>query len=113
MVKITQFRYYNQNNSNNYPFTTWQEYCSDTSFKSYRPIHQFGIQTLPGTKIYLNQSSNPIIIGATGMYEIDCDNTTAILNSFRIDQSSMTTIENLDNGYLIIDLVYGKESEDE
>lgn len=113
MTKITQFRYYAKNNPNNYPFNTWEHYCSDSSFKSYRPIQSFGIQTLPGTRIYLNQSSNPIIIGATGIFEIDCRNTTAILNSFRIEQSSMETIEQLDNGYLVIDLVYGKEEDDE
>jgi len=30
----------------------------------------------------------------------------AILNSFRIEQNSMKTINDLPNGYLIIDLVY-------
>lgn len=113
MAKVTQFRYYGENNVNNYPFDKWQYYCVDESFKNYRPIHQFGIQTLPGTKIYLNQSNNPIIIGSTGIFEIDCDNTTAILNSFRIEQKSMEIIDNLANGYLLIDLVYGKDSSEE
>lgn len=113
MQKIRQFRYYSENNPNNFPYNKWQYYCVNESFKDYRPIHQFGIQTLPGTKIFLNQSNSPIIIGSSGMYEIDCDNTTAILNSFRIEQASMENINNLDGGYLIIDLVYGKDSPEE
>lgn len=111
MAKMTQFRYYGQNNPNNSPFASWQNYCVGESFQSYSPIHQFGIQTLPGTKIFLNQSLNPIIIGATGIYEINCDTTTASITSFRVEQSSMQTINNLPNGYLVIDLVYGEEED--
>jgi hypothetical protein len=35
------------------------------------PIVQLGIQSVPGTKFYLNGSNNPIIIGNTGIYELD------------------------------------------
>lgn len=112
MIRIAQLRYYSDGNENNYPYSSYEQFCTETSFKNYRPIHQFGVQTLPGTKLYLNQSQNPIIIGATGIFEIDCNNTTATLNSFRFEQSSMETIRDLSNGYLIIDLVYGDEEED-
>lgn len=113
MVRIVQFRYYDDDNPNNFPAEgTYSFFCTDASFSRYKPIHQFGIQTLPGTKIYLNQSYNPIVIGSTGIFEIDCDNTTATLNSFRVEEASMTTIKNNPNGYLIIDIVYGEKGED-
>lgn len=115
MAKMAQFRYYSDDNPNNsYPAVESENYsvfCADTAFRGYAPIHQFGIQTLPGTKIYINQSQNPIIIGGTGMLEIDCDATTATINTFRIDQSSMEIIRNLPNGYLVIDIVYGSEED--
>ena len=111
MVRMAQFRYYKENNANNFPDSSYTFFCTEASFSNYKPIHQFGIQTLPGTKIYLNQSHNPIIIGSTGIFEIDCDNTTAILNSFRIAEESMITIRDNPGGYLIIDIVYGEEEE--
>ena len=113
MAKITQFRFYSNNNANNYPFTNYQNYISGGSFTGYQPIHQLGIQTLPGTKVYFNQSINPVVVGGTGVYEIDCTGTGARIYNFRIDQASMETINNLPNGYLIIDLVYGDQQDEE
>lgn len=111
MTRIAQFRFYSDGHENNYPFKNYQNYCSSESFGYYRPIHQLGIQTLPGTKIYLNQSLNPIVIGGTGVYEIDCTGTGATITSFRVEQASMETINNLPNGYLIIDIVYGDKED--
>lgn len=109
-LQIKQFRFYNNDNPNNAPVVAnWKYYCDDTSFRYFAPIYQLGIQTLPGTKIYLNQSTTPIIIGASGVYELDLDGTTAILNSIRVEPSSMETINNIENAFLIIDIVYGGE----
>lgn len=116
--QIKQFRFYNYNetentqNPNNAPqVSSWRYYCDDSSFRNFAPIHQFGIQTLPGTKVYLNQSTTPIIIGATGVYELNLEGTTGILNSLRIDPVSMKAINDIDNAYLIIDIVYGGKGE--
>lgn len=107
-TRITQFRYYAEGNENNFPQeNSWPSYCSQETFKKYSPILQLGIQTLPGTKIYINSSINPIIIGATGIFELDVTNTSASINGLRVDQTSMELIRDLPNGYLIIDLVYG------
>lgn len=115
MAKIAQFRYYSSNSKNagqNFPTDyTYQNFCVNESFAGYNPIRQFGIQTIPGTKIYLNASQNPIVIGSTGIFEIDCQNTTANITTFRVAEDSMKTIDNLENGYLIIDIVYGEEKE--
>lgn len=104
--KIKQLRYYFDGCPKNAGYTSMDQYCDETSFSYFAPIEQLGIQSLPGTKFYLNQSLDPIIIGGTGIYELDLRNTTAILSSLRFDKESMETIQNLDNGFLIIDLVY-------
>lgn len=111
-TRITQFRYYAEGNENNFPKeNSWPSYCSQETFKKYSPISQLGIQTLPGTKIYINSSINPIIIGATGIFELDVTKTSAVINGLRVDQASMELIRDLENGYIIIDLVHGEQED--
>lgn len=110
-LKIKQFRFYENGSSKNAPAVeNYNFYCTETSFTQYAPIQQLGIQTLPGTKFYLNQSVDPIIVGGTGIYEIDLRNTTAILGSIRFDQQSMISINNNPNGFLLMDFVYSGEA---
>lgn len=108
MASIAQIRYYDDNNSlNSQDFNSYTVFCGDTSFVKYSPIRHLGIQTLPGTRVFLNQSITPIIIGATGIYELDIrEDSTAILHSIRFDENSMKTIRDMPNGFLIIDIVY-------
>lgn len=106
--KIHQFRYYSENNPNNYPQDwSWPVYCSTDTFKKYSPIMQLGIQTLPGVKFYLNSNTNPVIVGSTGIFELDITSTSGSIASLRIEQDSMEEINQLENGYLIIDMVCG------
>lgn len=111
MTKIYQFRFYAEGNPNNNPTWSWRKYCLADTFKSYSPIISLGIQTLPGTKIYLNNSIQPIIIGNSGIFELDVRNTSASISNIRIDQESMETIKNMTNGYIIIDIVYEEQEE--
>jgi hypothetical protein len=70
--KVTQIRYYTDGSNNNYPNNvTYRNLVSGTIFNEYRPIVQLGIQALPGTKFYLNGNNMPIVIGNTGIYELD------------------------------------------
>lgn len=104
--KIKQIRYYQDNNSNNYPENvTSRNLISGTIFSVYTPILQLGIQSLPGTKFYLNGSSNPIIIGSTGIYELNLQGLIKI-NALQFDSRSLKTIQNNTNAYLIIDILY-------
>lgn len=109
--KVVQYRYYGEGNENNYP-----KDASATSFVNgsaflHMPILQLGIQTLPGVKIHINsQTSTPVIIGATGIYELDLSNNVEI-NSLYIDAFSMENIQSNPNSYLIIDTVYESEGE--
>jgi len=66
---------------------------------------QIGIQTLPGTKIYLNAHTIPVIIGATGIYELSVDGLSQI-TSVQFDNASLQIIENNPNAYVIIDYIY-------
>ena len=110
-TRMLQFRYYYDGNENNNPNWKWQLYCTANSFKKYSPITAIGVQTLPGTKIYLNGSITPIIIGNSGIFELDVANTSATINNFRVDQESMKLIRDLQNGYIIIDIVYEEQKE--
>lgn len=106
---IKQYRYYTDNNTtNNQPTNvTSQSYVSGKVFENDNcfPILQLGIQTLPGTKFYLNNAERPIIVGATGIYELDIDGLAEIVK-LTFDYTSMETIKNSDTGHLIVDIVY-------
>ena len=82
-------------------------------FADKTPIYQLGIQALPGTKFFLNGGIDPVIIGATGIYELDLQDKASI-SALRFDAESMKTIEkagDAGNGFLIVDIVYEGEEE--
>ena len=102
--KIIQYRYYSDENPNNYPVNSvYKDYVQGVIFAQTMPILQLGIQTIPGAKFRLN-TGDPIIIGSTGIYELDLNNKTEI-TSLTFDADTMLAIQNL-NAYLIIDVVY-------
>lgn len=122
--RIKQFRYYNDTAdgvSKNQPSqvvgedgglidTTYQHYVSGLVFGDNFPVLQLGIQALPGTKFKLNNAVDPIIIGLTGIYELDLVGQTEI-TAIQFDADSMVNINNNNNAYLIVDIIYddGKE----
>lgn len=110
---MTQFRYYADENNNNSPNWRWTQYCATESFKAYSPILSLGVQTLPGTKFFINDSLTPIIIGNSGIFELDVSNTSVSINNIRFDQQSMETISSKQNGYLLIDVIYEDQKERE
>ena len=105
-----QFRYYNEKNENNSPFgiINKDKLTDGTAFNKYYPIIQLGIQSLPGVQFKLNHSDTSIIIGSTGIYELDLEGYTEITN-LEFDAQSFTSIENNPNGHLIIDIISNKE----
>ena len=120
--KIKQFRYYDDTNNlgKSSPSVitidgadtnvSYAHYVSGVVFGECFPVLQFGIQSLPGTKFYLNNGNDPIIIGSTGIYELDLEGQTEI-TQIQMDGGSMKTINDNDSAYLIIDIIYdnGKE----
>lgn len=113
--KLQQFRFYASGNSNNNPTSNPIDFFSGDSgvgLNAYMPITHLGIQTLPGVKFYLNANTEtPIVVGVTGIYELDMAGTTGIINSIRFDPNSINNISSTPEGYLIVDIIY--ETEDE
>ena len=117
--KVKQFRYYNDESSEtsrNYPSKVdgkavdYALYVNGQVFGSCYPVLQLGVQALPGTKFYLNEAVDPVIIGQTGIYELDLANGVQI-TKIQVDSQSMKKIRDNDNAYLLIDIIYddGKE----
>jgi hypothetical protein len=112
--KVKQFRYYNDGSSEtsrNQPSyvedeqLTLYHYVSGKVFEDSVPILQLGIQAFPGTKFYLNNAIDSVIIGSTGIFELTLDGQTQI-SSLQFDVTSMKTINENENAYLIVDIVY-------
>ena len=80
--------------------------------RNYMPLFQVGIRALPGTKVYFNNNSNPVIIGFNGVFELDLSNSSGgVITSLSIDQNSLKEIEENDSAYLIIDMVYADQGD--
>lgn len=109
--KIKQFRYYGEGNSKNEPSgLSMRSLISGSAFTSptkYVPILQLGIQGLPGTKFYINNAYNPVIIGHTGIYELDLNGLSEI-TALNFDSKILQTINSNSSGnnYLIVDIMY-------
>ena len=110
--RVMQFRFYSDGSTMNYPDgCTQARLLSGAVFDSYTPILQLGIQSLPGTRFYLNNSLvDPIIIGSTGIYELDVDGLTEITH-LSFHSESLETISRNPNASLIVDIVYDDKKE--
>lgn len=121
--KVCQLRYFGDNNriynqpnldlhenEINYPETlTKTRLQSGTAFIEYTPIIQLGVQSLPGTQFRLNANLDPIVVGTTGIYELDLADSSSVITSIQFEKKSLELIEANDNAYLIIDIVYEEE----
>ncbi len=107
--QVGQIRWFGPGVKNNYPATlTLDMLRNGTAFPRTYPIVQLGVQTLPGTKFYLNASETPIVVGATGIYELSVEGL-ANITSIMFDNGSLETIGNNQNAYIIIDFIYETE----
>lgn len=103
--QIMQFRYYGDNNEKNYPRVDIRSsLISGSLFEEYTPIIQLGVQSFPGTQFYLNNSNTEIIIGSTGIYELDLEGYAEI-SHMHFDEKSLAIIDERPNAYLIIDII--------
>lgn len=87
-----------------------QDLVSGHAFDGKFPIEKLGIQAIPGTKFYLNGSWKPVMIGSTGIYELDLPNKVSI-SALRFDANSIRTIKEADDAIkaglsLLVDIVY-------
>lgn len=104
--KVKQIRYYGDNNAQNSEGVRFNSLTGGDAFSKYMPVLQLGVQALPGTRFFLNgDNKNPIIIGGTGIYELDL-NGEAEINSLQFAAASVNAIRNNNNAYLIVDMIY-------
>ena len=108
--KIMQYRFFEENGDQNQPNTSYEmitknNLINGAIFSNRTPITQLGIQTLPGTKFYLNNSVDPVEVGITGIYELDLEGISYI-TSIKFDKASMNLINQNTNAYLIVDILY-------
>lgn len=112
---IMQFRYYGDNaKDKNQPTTlTRTGLQNGNAFESYLPIVQLGIQSLPGTKFYINgdDSIPSVVIGSTGIYELDLDGLSEI-TKLAFSAESLQRINDNDTAYLIVDMIYTSENQE-
>ena len=97
---VHQVRWFGDGNKDSN--TTSSQLVNGSAFSQYA-IVQLGIQTLPGTKFSINLYPTPLIIGATGIYELDLTNIGRITNLL-ISKTSLDNIKNSGQG-LIIDFI--------
>ena len=105
MKLIRQFRYYGEDDPRNYPATlSKNDLVYNNIFAGYGSITQLGIQGRPNTTVFLNGQEFPIIIGETGIYEIDLQNYGQIY-SIRFTAESLNEYS-LGKDRLLIDIIY-------
>lgn len=116
MATVRQFRFYKYNSDNNYNgFTGTKENVTYNSLVSGGlfqldtiPAFQIGIQALPGTRFSLggHNNNNYIVIGSTGIYELNTKDLQISISSLKFDGTSIDLINQNNNASLIIDIIY-------
>lgn len=104
--KFMQFRYKSStSSSNNYPTALKRStMVNGSAFNSYYPIVKLTIEALPGTKFFINQGKQSVIINSTGIFELDLGETFPINSlSFEGDSLDKNTKE---DKTILIDIIY-------
>lgn len=118
---LKQFRYYGEESPAkdlNYPSSinkatldSGEVFFDNSMFPTATPtsIASLGIQTIPGVKFYLNSATDPIIVGSSGIYELNLTDNYEILY-LDFDPQSLDLIGSYNgDAYLIVDIVYNTE----
>lgn len=102
---VKQFRYYGEDSaSKNYPAeTTYATLAAGNIFQNYGAVIQLGVQARQGCKFYVNNSPNPIMIGVTGIYELDLEGLGSI-SSIRFDRTDLNAAS--ETNPIMIDIIY-------
>ena len=94
----------------NYPPSLYSgNLISGSAFANCVPIVKLGIQSLPGTRFRFNTNLDWIVLGATGLYELDLSNSSGSIIDLKFDKQSIQNINDNKNAYLIIDIMYEEE----
>lgn len=88
------------------------QFINGEIFKSYYPIVQLGIQSIPFTSVFINGESmddsnaKKIYIGNSGIYELDLQGLVNI-GGLRFPEETLNLIDRA-KGKLIVDIMYEK-----
>lgn len=105
MKYIKQFRYYGTESAQTYPIgLTYGQLRNGNIFKDCGTVTHLGIQAAPGTTFYLNNSPASIVVGSTGIYELNLEGLGHI-TAIRFDKESLDKITDDTDG-ILIDIVY-------
>lgn len=106
---LKQIRYYKDNVENTN--VSAADLISGEAFVG-GSILQLGIQGLPGTKFYINDSLQPMFLDASGIFSLEAKNGGKI-GSLRFDNTGIQRISNTNNdfAYLIVDLLMEKKED--
>jgi len=111
--QIKQIRWFGDGDARSYPSTISKSLLQDEEyFEQFSPILQLSIHTLPGVQVFFNKSDEPIYIGHSGVYQLDLQDTSAILWGMKFKEEDLNAIENTNVG-LIIDIMYNNEAEND
>ena len=108
-----QIRYYGDKvsgtDSHNWPpHVTRMNLSNGFIFNDLYPIVQLGVQTLPGMKIYINDHQYPIVVGQTGIYELNLEGSSSIYK-LAFGGDVLKVIHDNPSAYLIVDYVSERE----
>lgn len=108
--KIYQYRYYGAGSAKNCPeeLAPTDLISGDFLDMTKTPIIQLGIQSFPGAQIYLNGGSDPIILGASGIYELELS-AVAEVSAIRLSKETVDILDGSPSAYLLIDIMYEGE----
>lgn len=102
--QLQQFRYYGDDASKTSQNLKKKNLISGSIFPD--AIVALGIQTYPGVKFYLNGADESIIVGSSGLFEIDLNDNCEI-TLLQFEEESVNFIDSPNNtAYLIIDIIY-------
>ena len=89
--QLQQFRYFGDQSSKTSTGLTKDNLISGSIFPD--SIVALGIQTYPGVKFYLNGADEPIIIGSSGIFEIDLTDNFSIYMKVKINSDVQHIID--------------------
>lgn len=107
MKQIKQYRYYGKGNANTYPSDLDDAKLTSGNLFDGIAISQLGIQGRPNTCFYLNDSVFPIVLGETGIYELDLEDRGTITSIAFVNNEAFKRYSTGDR--LLIDIVFEKK----
>ena len=103
MATFKQYIYYQDGSPNNKGFTDSNASSALINGISLSSVQHLGVQAPPGTKFFINQSNNFVMVGFLGYVELDYSGTGTTITNIKFDRNSIDLIQRNYKSVLIID----------